>query len=140
MILIKAYARARERGREEFRKLKNAAKFEGKHRASFLSRTREFRADDRLSCVCFLVVQHRRVYHAKSAAACGVTAVTRRAKFSIVVRVRRGRGERERNARKMPGVEDVERRDASHSIIISLPAFPKDCTVLARIQSNAISD
>jgi len=82
----------------------------------------------------FLPVQRRRVYHAKSAAVCGVTAVTQRAKFYP--------GSQEgRNLRKMPDIEDVKQRDASHSIIISLLAFPKGlCQALSRIQSNAIDD
>lgn len=126
MILIKARGRAKN-----FTNWKTRLKFEGNGYALPVS------ADDRLSCV-FLRVQRHRVYHAKSAAACGVTAVTRRTKFypgSL-------KGGREGgNLRKMPDIEDVRQRDASHSIIISLLAFPKGLyQALPRIQSNAIGD
>ena len=49
--------------------------------------------------------------------------------------------EKDRNLRKMPDIEDVWQRDASHSIIISLLAFPKGLyQALPRIQSNTIGD
>lgn len=125
MILIKA----RGRVPEEFRKLKNAFEFEGNvtrclrafsRRRSFVLRVFvEFRSAAPSSCV----------YHAKSAAACArVTAVTRRAKFYP------GSQEEGGHLRKMPDIEDVRRRDASHSIIISLSAFPKG---LYRVSSNS---
>lgn len=135
MILIKPRARARA-SVKSFANWKTRLNLKEIPRESFLSRTGvSHRWSFVLRLFCRRTTPSCLSYEIRGCLRC-VTAVTQRAKFSH----RRSRERGGRNARKMPGIEDVERRDASHSIIISLPAFPKDCTTLARIQSNAIGD
>lgn len=139
---------------EEFRKLKNGSKFEGN-----IARARALTSPSAIVCLGFLPsavhARGRRVYcEIRIGCLRACTRVLRnhscasRAKFhpgSEAVGKRRSRGrrrEQDRDRKRERKGESTERdagRDASHSIIISLSLPPKDCTALARIQSNARS-
>lgn len=135
MILIKTSARARAGRREE-----NFANW--KTRLNLKEIPREFSFADgsfaqTIVCLAFVLPSYNTVVsiirNPRLLAVCNRSYTARKILSSSFAR-----GRREECAED--GIEDVERRDASHSIIISLPAFPKDCTTLARIQSNAIGD